>query len=301
MKTSQINRRTVLGAAGVLAIGSASAARTEPPMVERLFAVTTPTCVSRIGLKARDGATVASYYKNILGLTELSRTPGKVALGAGARPLMEIEESPSAKEDDPRSAGLYHTAFLLPSRADLARWTRFAIDERIPVVGASDHFVSEAIYLTDPEGNGVEIYVDRPKESWTWNGDFVNMGTEGLDVGDLLSEIGTGETWRGAPDGSVVGHVHLRVGDAAAAGAWWNKEMGFDTVQRLGDSAVFLSTGGYHHHIGANSWQSRGAGLRDDQRTGLSWVELESEDAKSQTEKHDPWGTAIRTVPVTPS
>lgn len=262
------------------------------------FAMTTPARISRVGLKARDAATVADYYKKILGLVELSRRPDVVVLGAGDRPLMEIAQSKSAKEDDPRAAGLYHTAFLLPSRAELARWTRFAIDERIPVVGSADHLVSEAIYLTDPEGNGVEIYADRPKEGWRWDGRFVKMGTEQLDVPGLLGELKPGDAWKGAPDGSVIGHVHLRVGDAGAAEEWWNSEMGFDTVQSLGGSAVFLSTGGYHHHIGANSWQSRGAGPREDQRTGLAWVELESETAKAETEKHDPWGTAIRTVPA---
>lgn len=294
----RLNRRTVLGGAGLLAIGAAGAAHTEPSMVDLPFAATTPVRVAMIGLKARDADGLAAYYKRILGLSELSRGNGRRVLGAEGRPLMEIEESASAREDDPRSAGLYHTAFLLPTRADLARWTRFAIDERIPVVGASDHFVSEAIYLTDPEGNGVEIYADRPKESWSWNGDFVDMGTEQLDVRDLLGVIGNSDAWKGAPEGSVIGHVHLRVGDAGVAEQWWNGEMGFDTVQSLGGSAVFLSTGGYHHHIGANSWQSRGAGPRDDQRTGLMWVELESEAAKAQTEKRDPWGTAIRTVPV---
>lgn len=292
------NRRTLLGGAGLFAIGAVNAAPTEPAMTTLPFAMTTPTRVARIGLKARDADSLSAYYNRILGLEELSRAQGRILLGAAGRPLMEIEESLSAKEDDPGSAGLYHTAFLLPSRRDLARWTRFAIDERIPVVGASDHFVSEAIYLTDPEGNGVEIYADRPKENWNWNGDFVQMGTEQLDVRDLLAEIRDGGTWMGAPEGSVIGHVHLRVGDAGAAETWWNSEMGFDTVQSLGGSAVFLSTGGYHHHIGANSWQSRGAGPRHDQRTGLMWIELESETAKAESEKRDPWGTAIRTVPV---
>jgi catechol 2,3-dioxygenase len=267
-------------------------------MVDLPFAVTTPIRVAKVGLKARDAEALAAYYKKILGLSELSRGDRRIALGAGGRPLMEIEESASAKQDDPRSAGLYHTAFLLPARADLARWTRFAIDKRIPVIGASDHLVSEAVYLTDPEGNGVEIYADRPKEGWSWDGDFVRMGTEQLDVRNLLGEIRNDDVWKGAPQGSVIGHVHLRVGDAGIAEKWWNSEMGFDTVQSLGGSAVFLSTGGYHHHIGANSWQSRGAGPRDDQRTGLMWVELEAEAAKAETEKRDPWGTAIRTVPV---
>lgn len=200
-------------------------------MVDVPFAATTPIRVARVGLKARNADGLAAYYKKILGLNELSRSAGRMVLGAGGRPLMEIEESASAREDDPRSAGLYHTAFLLPARADLARWTRFAIDERIPVVGASDHLVSEAIYLTDPEGNGVEIYADRPREGWSWDGDFVRMGTEQLDIGNLLGEIRNDDVWKGAPEASVIGHFHLRVGDAAVAEKWWNGEMGFDTVQ----------------------------------------------------------------------
>lgn len=294
-----ITRRSVVQGAGVIALAAASPAGAETKMTTLPFAMTTPTRVARIGVKARDAENVAAYYKAILGLTETSRSPNRIVLGAAGRPLLDIEQSPSAREDDPRAAGLYHTAFLLPSRVALARWTRFAIDNRIPVVGAADHFVSEAIYLTDPEGNGVEIYADRPKESWAWNGATVRMGTEALDVQNLLGELPPSDGgWRGAPDGSVIGHVHLRVGDAPAAEEWWNAEMGFDTVASLSGSAVFLSTGGYHHHVGANSWQSRGAGPRDDQRTGLMWVEMESETASAESEKRDPWGTLIRTVPA---
>ena len=294
-----ITRRAVVQGAGLLALAATSQAGAETEMTKLPFAVTTPTRVATIGVKARDAENVAAYYKAILGLTETARSPNRIVLGAAGRPLLEIEQSASAREDDPRAAGLYHTAFLLPSRLELARWTRFAIDGRIPVVGAADHLVSEAIYLTDPEGNGVEIYADRPKDGWGWDGPRIRMGTEALDVGNLLGELAPADAgWRGAPEGSVVGHVHLRVGDAGAAEEWWNSEMGFDTVASLSGSAVFLSTGGYHHHIGANSWQSRGAGPRDDQRTGLMWVELESEGATAETEKRDPWGTLIRTVPA---
>ena len=267
-------------------------------MSEKSFAVTTPTFVSKVGLKAKNADVLASYYKEVVGLTELSRTPGRIVLGAPDKPLLEIEQFSSAREDDPRSAGLYHTAFLLPTRADLARWTQKAIDKRIPVVGASDHFVSEAVYLTDPEGNGIEIYTDRPKETWTWNGQYVDMGTVGLDVGNLLSELKQGDKgWQGAPDRTVVGHVHLRVGSAPEAETWWNEKMGFDTVQNLGGSAVFLSTGGYHHHVGANSWQSRGAKHRDPDRTGLGWIEFHSADASEEREIEDPWGNVIRILP----
>ena len=292
-----LTRRSVLGSAGVLLMKSAGPAGAEAAMDNLPFAATTPTHIGKVGLVALDADGLADYYKAVLGLTELTRSPDRIVLGAGDRALLEIERSPSAKPDDPRSAGLYHTAFLLPSRADLARWTRHAIDKRIPVAGASDHFVSEAIYLTDPEGNGIEIYADRPHENWDWDGSFVRMGTEALDVPDLLGVLAPADPgWRGAPQGSVVGHVHLRVGDANAAEQWWNSEMGFETVQSLGGSAVFLSTGGYHHHVGANSWQSRGAGPRQEGGTGLAWVELATKDAPATTEKRDPWGTLIRTV-----
>ena len=260
------------------------------------FAATTPTRVSQVGIKARDARGLADYYRRILGLAELSAGSGSITLGVGERPLMVIDGSRSAKEDDPRAAGLYHTAFLLPSRPDLARWVRFAVDERIATTGASDHFVSEAVYLTDPEGNGIEIYADRPKAAWAWDGPNVRMATERLDVSDLLGELKADDFgWKGAPQGSLIGHVHLRVGDAKIAEDWWNSEMGFDTVARYGGAAVFLSTGGYHHHIGANAWQSKGAGPRDDERSGLMWVELESETA-APSEKRDPWGTIVRTV-----
>ena len=206
---------------------------------------------------------------------------------------------PHARPDDPRSAGLFHTAFLLPSRADLGRWIKHAIDKQIPIDGASDHLVSEALYLTDPEGNGIEIYADRPPEKWSRKGSSIEMATIRLDIPDLVAAVPAGDAgWKGAPENSVVGHVHLRVGDPEAAEKWWHDEFGFDTMAKYGAQAVFLSTGGYHHHIGANSWQSAGAGRRDPSRSGLSWVEMHSKDAKASSEKTDPWGTVIRQVPV---
>ena len=146
--------------------------------------------------------------------------------------------------------------------------------KKVPIDGVSDHIVSEAIYLTDPEGNGIEIYADRPHDKWKWNDGRVEMATIRLDVPDLLSELSEKDKgWKDAPENSIIGHVHLRVGDPADAEQWWHSELGFDTVANYGKAAVFLSTGGYHHHIGANSWQSAGAGTRDKDRTGLAWVE----------------------------
>jgi catechol 2,3-dioxygenase len=166
------------------------------------------------------------------------------------------------------------------------------------IEGASDHLVSEALYLTDPEGNGIEIYADRPREDWQWNGSQVAMATERMDIPGVVGSIPSGDAgWQGAPENTVVGHVHLRVGDPREAEAWWNSEFGFDTVARYGAQAVFLSSGGYHHHIGANTWQSAGAGKRDAGRTGLAWVEMRSAKAGDASTHEDPWGTVIRTVP----
>ncbi|MBA3447241.1 MAG: VOC family protein, partial [Pseudaminobacter sp.] len=209
-----------------------------------------------------------------------------------------IEADPAAKPDDPRAAGLFHTAFLLPTRSDLGRWVKHAIENRIPIEGASDHLVSEALYLTDPEGNGIEIYADRPSDEWKWNGSSVEMATLPLDIPGLVSALpANGGGWRDAPENSVIGHVHLRVGNPEQAEAWWREEFGFDRIAKYGDSAVFLSSGGYHHHIGANSWRSPGASRRDLGRTGLSWVEMRSATAVAASSRHDPWGTEIRIAP----
>lgn len=287
------------GGMAALATGLvAGASGAETDMNDIPFSATTPVSVGRVGLRSRDAAGLAAYYEAVLGLRPLRRTGNLIALGTGERELIEIEQSEGLQPDDPRHAGLFHTAFLLPTRAELARWTRHAIDRRIPVDGASDHLVSEAIYLTDPEGNGIEIYADRPRETWTFDAGSVRMATDPLDFDDLMKEIGDGDAWRGAPDGTVVGHVHLRVGDAAEAEAWWQAEMAMETMAHYGDQAVFMASGGYHHHIGANTWQSRRAGRRDQQRTGLAFVELRSTAATGESEAVDPWGTAIRSVPA---
>lgn len=263
-------------------------------MTELPFSATTPTHISKVGLKARDADALAAFYQRLLGLAELSRGEGTIVLGAGGRELLEIASAPSAKPDDPRSAGLFHTAFLLPTRKDLARWVRHAGDNRFAITGASDHLVSEALYLNDPEGNGIEIYADRPKDEWTKNGNDIAMATERLNVENLLREIDTSTpAWHDAPESTVIGHVHLRVGDPKAAEEWWHSELGFDTMAKYGSQAVFLASGGYHHHIGANTWASAGAGPRDPDRSGLAYVELASREQAARA-LSDPWGTQIR-------
>lgn len=265
-------------------------------MTQVPFAATTPISISDVGLKARNADALAAYYRNLLGLDELSRSADGIVLGAGGRKLLTIQEDRALKPDNPREVGLFHTAFLLPTRADLARWVHRAIEKLIPVEGASDHLVSEAIYLTDPEGNGIEIYADRPNGQWQWQGGEVVMKTLPLDFRDLMATPGGTLPYTQAPANTVIGHVHLRVGNPAEAERWWNETMGFDTTAHYGPQAVFLSTGGYHHHIGANSWQSAGAGRRDEGRSGLAWVALKVPAERAGTDCEDPWGTVIRMV-----
>lgn len=263
------------------------------------FAASTPLSIGRVGLRARDADRVASYYKAVLGLVELRNTGREIGLGVHGREFLSIEQSSTLRQDHPRSAGLYHTAFLLPHRADLARWTHHAIDNRFKVDGASDHLVSEAIYLTDPEGNGVEIYADRDPASWRFDDGVLRMGSEALDFQDLMGELVSGESgWTGAPAETVIGHVHLRVGDIPAAETWWNDAQGMETMVNYGGQAVFLSSGGYHHHIGANTWQSRGAGPRAADTTGLGFVEIHSNKANGDAASTDPWGTEVRVLPM---
>lgn len=268
-------------------------------MTQLPFAATTPVAIKRVSLRSRDAAALATYYKSILGLSEMRNGAGTIGLGAGGCELLEIEEDKALRPDDPRSAGLFHTAFLLPSRADLAQWVHHASQTRIKIDGASDHLVSEALYLTDPEGNGIEIYADRDPTTWQSTQGDIAMATDPLDIQSLMAELEPGDAgWQGAPDGTVIGHVHLRVGDPAVAEQWWRETMGFETMARYGTQAVFLATGGYHHHIGANSWRSAGAGRREDDRTGLGFVELSSRLAEREESLRDPWGTQVKVVPL---
>ena len=298
-----LTRRTVVGGIGVMAaMHSGLAAAGEQDMSKLPFAATTPVSVGQVGIKARDARALADYYSAIVGLEQLSADGETIVLGAKNRPLLVIEGDKAARPDDPRSAGLFHTAFLLPSRADLGRWINFAAERQFPIDGASDHLVSEALYLTDPEGNGIEIYSDRMPTEWRWNGNQIAMATQRLDIAGVRGSVPAGDPgWNGAPENSIVGHVHLRVGDPVAAEEWWNKTLGFVTVAKYGAQAVFLSTGGYHHHIGANAWQSAGAGMRDTGRSGLAWVQMRSSLASETARYTDPWGTEIKLVPGVPA
>lgn len=257
-----------------------------------------PVSISKVGLTCRDSETVARWYEMVVGLRRIPSEDATISMGVDGVVLLDLIERPEAELVAPSEAGLYHTAFLLPRRADLARWVLNASQARFPVDGVADHLVSEAIYLTDPEGNGVEIYADRSAEDWVWSGGQVEMASNPIDFDDLLASIPEGERpWSRAPSGTIVGHVHLRVGDTARAGAWWRETFSFDTV-RARNGAEFLSTGGYHHHVAVNEWQSAGAGNRPEGKVGLAFVELSSRIHGAAEAHIDPWGTQIRLVVV---
>jgi catechol 2,3-dioxygenase len=263
------------------------------------YALTRPIHVASVGLKARDVNLVADYYRTVLGMETISAAHGGVVLGAGGKVLLDITPlAPGGLADDPQSAGLFHTAFLMPSRADLGRWIVHAVTRQFTVDGMADHLVSEAIYLTDPEGNGVEIYADRPHQGWKWDGQSIRMASDPLDIQDIVAAAGPDPKAQAeAPAGLSIGHVHLRAGDAGQAGEWWIHEVGLEQKARM-RGATFLSSGGYHHHIAANSWRSHGAGPRDPARSGLDYVTLTGTGVSAERELVDPWGTVIRLQPA---
>ena len=253
--------------------------------------------IGKVSLIVHDLGLVADFYQKAVGLHLLSSDGEAATLGVGNAVLLELRQDKAARRRSSREAGLFHTAFLLPSRGDLGRWTKNAAATRAPVVGASDHLVSEAIYLTDPEGNGVEIYSDRPHDEWKWDGSTIRMATNALDVNAIVAAAGPNPPdWTGAPAKLRIGHVHLRVGDATAAEAWWGAEVGLQPTTHY-PGATFLASGGYHHHIAGNVWQSRGAGARNPARSGLDFVTLSGSGVTSERELADPWGTIIRMAP----
>ena len=217
------------------------------------------TTLGAVHLTVADLERSLAYYRHEIGLETIAEAPGRASLGAGGRELVVLVEHPGARPG-PRSTGLYHLALLLPERADLARWLAHAIADRVPLVGLSDHFVSEALYLRDPDGHGIEIYWDRPRE--LWEGQVAaRMTTLRLDVDGLLAELEdpAGAGFEGLASGAVMGHVHLKVSEISETVSFYRDLLGFGLMAQLGPSAAFLGAGGYHHHIGANVWESAGA------------------------------------------
>ena len=217
------------------------------------------TTLGEVHLTVSDLGDSVGYYEAAIGLEVLDRGGGRAILGAGGRALLVLTEERGARPAG-RSTGLYHFALLVPHRSNLAAWLAHAVRDRVPLVGLSDHFVSEALYLSDPDGHGIEIYWDRPRD--VWEGQVAaRMTTLPLDVDDLLGELDAPleQSGRGLPAGTTMGHVHLKVGAIAETVTFYRDVLGFALMAQLGSQAAFLAAGGYHHHIGANTWESAGA------------------------------------------
>lgn len=229
-----------------------------------------------------------AYYEQAIGLRVHERGDGTARLGTGGEDLLVLTEQPGAKPAD-GYAGLFHFALLVPERAALADWLAHAARDRVPLSGLSDHYVSEAIYLRDPDHHGIEIYADRPRE--IWEGKVAQrMTTLPLDTNDLLQHAGGGP-FEGLAEGTTMGHVHLSVADVEESVEFYGG-LGFDLMARFGDEAAFLATDGYHHHLGANTWQSRAAPYAPDDRARLTLVEIHG--APEERELEDPSGIPIR-------
>ncbi len=272
---------------------------------------TAPLRIGKVHLKVRQLETVAAFYVSALGLARIACGSGRITLGTETVPLLELVGDPGLMANDRRQAGLFHTAFLMPSRADLARWLSHAVANGVPLQGASDHIVSEAIYLADPEGNGIEVYVDRPMAHWHDQTGAIRMSSDPLDAQDLL-KAAEGTQWVGFPVGGMIGHVHLQVGDTTEADRFYRDILGFDIATRY-PGASFYGSGGYHHQLAGNVWNSRRVGKRPEGMGGLDAVEIRVRDAASlaaivkraesaaleiSTDRggmtlHDPWRTAI--------
>jgi catechol 2,3-dioxygenase len=223
------------------------------------------------------------FYEEVLGLQAAEQADGTLAFGVPAEaPLVELEGDATAAPLDRGATGLFHLAILVPSRRDLAQALARLAQAGWPLDGASDHLVSEALYLSDPDGNGIEIYRDRPREEWRQREGQLEMSTLPLDLRSVLSELDdTADAESGAPSGTRIGHVHLQVSDLGPAEAFYSGVLGFDVMVRGYPGALFVSAGGYHHHLGLNTWHSRGASAPATGSVGLRSFEVLLPDAES--------------------
>jgi len=229
------------------------------PSAQATAVIAPETTLGPVHLTVADLHRSLGYYRESIGLDVLESGSGRALLGAAGRVLLVLVEEPGARPSFGHT-GLFHFALLLPERADLARWLAHAARDRVPLTGLSDHFVSEALYLRDPDAHGIEIYCDRPREIWEGKV-FERMTTLPLDVDGLLGELADPETepFAGLPAGTVMGHVHLKVASIDETVAFYRDVLGFELMARLGQQAAFLAAGGYHHHLGGNTWESAGA------------------------------------------
>jgi catechol 2,3-dioxygenase len=280
-------------------------------MASTLEALRAPIHIEAVTLRVGDIDAAAAFYADTVGMDVIARDRARVALGSGGVAYLHLLATPDGVRPPVNAAGLFHVAFVLPDRRSLGAWLQRAALHGVHLDGASDHAVSEAIYLADPEGNGIEIYVDRPRSAWRKDPDGgFHMTTERMDVQGVMAagrEAGPdGKTANGRfPAGARIGHVHLKVGDAGGAEAFYVPALGLDVTHARPPHAVFMSSGGYHHHIAANTWLSRGAGRREKGALGLGEVALGISDPGTLAAllaRHggdtveDPWGNALRFV-----
>jgi catechol 2,3-dioxygenase len=274
------------------------------------------THVGAVRLQVADLERSLDYYQQVLGLRVQTREPDRASLGDSNddRPLVWLHAGAGPTPPRRRGAfGLYHFAVLLPQRADLGRFVGH-LAQLGARAGMADHLVSEALYLTDPDGLGIEVYADRPRSTWRHSGRELAMTTDPLDVQDLLA-AGGGQPWDGAPSGTTMGHVHLHVGNLDAAETFYHRGLGFDKTVWSYPGALFLAAGGYHHHLGTNTWAPGPSAAEDEPRL-LEWelVVPQVADAAAAAESlraggfiadttdsgvatADPWGTRLRIVP----
>ena len=237
------------------------------------------TSVGPVTLTVADLPRALAFYTERLGLHVHSEEAGTARLGVGRRELLALFEGKGARRVH-GTTGLFHFALLLPSRQELARSLARLAATGTPLQGAADHLVSEALYLADPEGNGIELYRDRPREEWVWEDGQVAMTTDPLDVQALLQEGDEGgAAWRGLPDETVIGHVHLKVAHIAPAERFYCDLFGFHLTARYGTMASFVSNDGYHHHLAFNTWAGAGLPPPPDGATGLSEFVVRLSDA----------------------
>src|SRR5574338_1675024 len=230
------------------------------------------THLGTVRLQVSDLERSLDYYRGLLGFTLLSRRESEAELGAardGAPLVVLVERRGARPVSRPAPLGLYHFAILRPDRASLGRFVTH-LAEAGAYAGMADHLVSEAVYLTDPDGLGIEVYADRPRETWRQEGGQLAMTTDPLDVEDLL-RAGGGERWTGLPAGTVIGHVHFFVGDLARAEDFYHAGLGLDKTVWSYPGALFLAAGGYHHHVGTNTWAAGAPAATDEDARLLEW------------------------------
>ena len=235
------------------------------------------TAIGKVRLRVADIDPLTEFYERVVGLRGVEREGDLVRLGPeGDEPLVELVSAPTAAPPPSFTTGLFHMAILVPDRAELARSLRRVMEQGWRLTGASDHLVSEALYLRDPEGNGIEIYRDRPRDQWGHSDTGeLRMATLPLDLDGVMADEGSSERPpNGMPAGTTMGHVHLRVADIPAAEAFYNGALGLDVMIRSYPGALFVAAGGYHHHIGLNIWETQGAPAPPEGSLGLDRYEL---------------------------